>query len=330
MDIPRPDLSISIVSLNRPDLVRQCLSSIDTCTRGVSYEVHLVAHDYDSDALREIERLHPGLVVHSVSGIRGFSANNNVALHAARGRYVAILNDDTILSSDVFGELVRFLDAHADVAAACPVLRHPGGELQVGVRGRLTLWSLMAQQLKLDRLVPAAWAMRLGAMDRPWLPPHAGEAVDIEAGSGACFVARRAAFAEIGFLDEAYFLGPDDVDWTQRLRQRVGRVVLLPRVSLTHLGGATLGRRSRAVLPAVYAGYYTFLRRYSGPLAEWVARTTLGVVWSAALAMAWGVVWLVSGADRARMMMDARRACVGLAFSRLPSAEIFARQVRQD
>ncbi len=331
METARPDLSISIVSLNRPDLVRQCLRSIVAWTRGVSYEIHLVAHDYDRGALQEIELFHPGLVVHPVSGIRGYSQNNNVALRAARGRYVGILNDDTILSTDVFAELVRFLDAHGDVAAACPVLRYPGGALQVGVRGRLTLWSLTVQQLKLDRLVPTAWAMRLGAMDRPWLPPpQVGGALDIEAGSGACFVARRDAFEQIGFLDEAYFLGPDDVDWTQRLRRRVGRVVLLPQVSLTHLGGATLSRQYCAVLATVYAGYYTFLRRYSGLVAEWVARTVLGFAWSGAVALGWGVLWLVSRAERARIMMRARWACARLAFSSLSSSAIFARLVGRD
>ncbi len=329
MDSARPDLSISLVSLNRPDLVRQCLTSIDTFTRGVTYEVHLVAHEYEPEALREIERRHPGLVVHSVSGIRGFSQNNNVALRAARGRYVAILNDDTILSSDVFGELVHLLDAHSEVAAACPVLRHADGSLQVGVRGRLTPWSWFVQQVKLDRLVPARWAMRLGAMDRPWLP-EGRDPVDIQAGSGACFVARREAWEKIGFLDEAFFLAPDDVDWTQRLRRNAGRVVLVPSISLTHLGGATLGAKYRAVLPAVYAGCYTFLRRYYGPVAEWAARIGLGFAWSAALAVGWGVVWLVSGGERARMMMHARRACAGLAFSQLPSPAIFARMVRQD
>jgi GT2 family glycosyltransferase len=328
MDVRRPDLSISIVSLNRPDLVRQCLGSIEGSTRGVTYEVHLVANDYDAAALQEIARRQPALVVHAVSGVRGFSANNNVALRAARGRYLAILNDDTILSSDVFAALVRFLDAHPDVAAACPVLRHPDGALQVGVRGRLTPWSLLAQQLKLDRLLPAAWAMRLGAMDRPWLPADGAEAVDIEGGSGACFVARREAFERIGFLDEAFFLGPDDVDWTQRLLRHAGRVVLLPAVSLTHLGGATLGSRYWAVLPSVYAGYYTFLRRYHGQAAEWAVRVILGFAWSGLLAAGWGAVSLLAGSARARMLTRARWECVRFAFSRLSSPEVFARLLR--
>lgn len=328
MNAPRPDLSISIVSLDRPDLVRQCLTSINVFTRGVTYDVHLVAHDYDPETLREIERGHPELVIHSVSGIRGFSQNNNVALRVARGRYLAILNDDTVLASDVFGALIDYLERHAEVAAACPVLRYPDGSLQAGVRGRLTLWSLLVQQFKLDRLVPAAWALRLGAMDRPWLPSHGAEAVDIEAGSGACFVARREAFERIGFLDEAYFLGPDDVDWTERLRRSAGRVVLLPGVSLTHVGGATLGRKYRAVLPTIYAGYYTFLRRHQGPAAEWVARVVLGCAWSALLTVGWGVVRLFSSADRPRVLMAARWECVRFAFSPLASPDVFARLAR--
>src|SRR5947207_1576256 len=102
----QPDLSISIVSLNRPDLVQQCLASVKACTGSVTYEAHVVAHDFDAATLDELARSHPGILIHRVSGIRGYSQNNNVALRAARGRYVAILNDDTIFGSDVFGQLV--------------------------------------------------------------------------------------------------------------------------------------------------------------------------------------------------------------------------------
>src|SRR5256885_15210642 len=166
MDPYRPDLSISIVSLNRLDLVEQCLRSVRECTRSVTYEVHIVAHDYDLGALEQLERSHPGAMIHRVAGIRGYSMNNNVALRAARGRYVAILNDDTVFRSDVLGDLVSFLEAHPDVVGACPVLRNQDGSLQLGFRGRLTPWSLALQPVKVDRLLPVSWARSLGAMDR--------------------------------------------------------------------------------------------------------------------------------------------------------------------
>lgn len=320
----QPDLSVSIVSLRSVDLARQCLASIAAHTTSVAYEVHLVAVNCDPSSLDDLRRDHPLLVVHQVSGVRGYSQNSNVALRAARSRYVVILNDDTVLSDDAFGKVVRFLDRHPDVAAVCPVLRNPDGTLQVGIRGRLTPAAFVAQQLKVDRLLPRRWAVRLGAFDRPWLPEQDGGPVDIEAGTGACFVARRDALEAIGFLDEEFFLGPDDVDWTMRLRRQVGRVVLLRDVSITHLGGATMAARYHAVLPTVYAGCYTFFRRYYGWGAEWLIRVVLGFAWSALLTVGWSAVWGLSRSPYARIMMRARWGCVRFALVRRSSPQVFA------
>src|SRR5712691_5025015 len=140
-------------------------------------------------------------------------------------------------------------------------------------------------------MLPVALALRLGAMDQPWVPAS-GEAVDIEAGTGACFVARRSAVEVVGFLDEGYHLGPDDIDWTHPLRRQVGRVVLLPGVSLTHLGGTTLGRTYYAALPSIFAGYYTYFRRFYGLAAEWGVRRSLGSVWYAFLGAGWRGDWM--------------------------------------
>jgi len=325
MTPPRPDLSISLVSLNRADLVHQCLTALEKNTDSISYEVHLVAHEYDPVALGDIVARHPGIVVHRVSGTRGYSQNNNVALRAARGRFVAILNDDTVVCGDLFGTLVRFLDGHPDVAGVCPVLRNPDGSLQMGVRGRFTPLSFAAGELRLDRLLPRRWAVHLGAFDRPWLPPETSRAVDTEAGTGACFVARREALEAIGLLDESYFLGPDDIDWSVRLRNQVGRVVLLPSANLIHFGSATLGRSYHAVLPAVYAGCYTFFRRHHGRLAEWFVRIALGFGWSGFLAVAWGVIARVQSSQHASTMWRARWNCVRFAFSRDPSPRVFSK-----
>jgi hypothetical protein len=109
------------------------------------------------------------------------------------------------------------------------------------------------------------------------------------------------------------------------LRRQVGRVVVLPGVSLTHLGGSTLGRRYGTVLPTTYAGWYTFVRRYDGRATEWAARLILGFALSGLLAAGWSAVWLLSGSGRAEIETRARWACVRFAFSRLSSPEIFAR-----
>jgi hypothetical protein len=103
--------------------------------------------------------------------------------------------------------------------------------------------------------------------------------------------------------------------------------VLLPDLSLTHLGGATMRSTYHAVLPTVYAGCYTFFRRYYGATAEWCIRFALGFGWSALLAAGWLVVWILAGSVRAGTMMRARWGCVRFAFSQCSSAQVFARLV---
>lgn len=319
-----PDASISLVSLNRPDLVRQCLESVVAFTRSIIYDVHLVAHDFEPGELVRLEERWPKMSVHRVSGIRGYSQNNNVALRAALGRYVVVLNDDTIFGADVLGEIVRFLDLHPEVVGACPVLRNRDGTLQVGVRGRFTPLAFVVSQLMLDRIPFLGRVLRRVTFDFPWAPSADAGPVDIDAGTGACFVVRRAALEAIGFLDEAYFLGPDDIDWSMRLRRQGGRIVLLPNLSLVHLGGSTLGGRYGAVMPAVFAGCYTLFRRHYGWAAEWVARIVLGFGWSAVLSVGWLVVWLVSRAPRAKLMVRARLGCVRFSLSPRNSTAVFA------
>ena len=314
-----------MVSLNRPDLAMQCLASIDKFTRSISYEVHLVALNFDEQALSSLLKSHPKVLVHRVSGVRGYSQNNNVALRAAGGRYAVILNDDTVLVDDLFGTIVRVLDARPDVVGACPVLRNPDGSLQMGFRGRFTPLAFVAEQLRIDRLMPRAWAIRLGAFDRPWLP-ESDHPIEIETGTGACFLARREALAAIGFLDETYFLAPDDIDWSVRLR-RLGRLLLFPKASLIHYGSTTLRPSHYAVVPTVYAGCYAFFRRYYGRLSEWMIRMVLGLLWSSTLCTAWTLVSIVTRSPRARIMRRARKNCVRFAFSSASTSEIFAQLI---
>jgi GT2 family glycosyltransferase len=316
-----------MVSLNRPDLVIQCLASVEEFTRSVSYEIHLVALNYDDRALAPILERFPRLVAHRVTGPSGYSQNNNIALKAAKGRYAVILNDDTVLTDDLFGQIVRVLDNEPDVVAACPVLRNPDGSIQMAVRGRFTPLSFMVEQLRLDRVIPRKWAIRLGAFDRTWLPEDARGPIDIQTGTGACFVVRKSALERIGFLDEEYFLSPDDIDWSVRLG-RIGRLVLLPQASLTHYASTTLKRSYVAVVPTVYAGCYTFMRRHYGRLSEWTVRFVLGLVWSAFLSAAWTVISVMGHSQRARIMRRARWNCVRFAFSLASSSDVFKKLSR--
>ena len=63
---------------------------------------------------------------------RGFSANYNDALRCARGRYLVILNDDTVLCDNAFGKMIDFLEEHSEVGGIGPRFLNPDGSFQLG------------------------------------------------------------------------------------------------------------------------------------------------------------------------------------------------------
>ena len=88
-------VSIVIVNMNKPDVLRTCLDSIIRHTHSVSYETFVVAYLYSKKNLIEMQTDYPWVRWIESNSIRGFSENNNLALRQATGDYCFIVNDDT-------------------------------------------------------------------------------------------------------------------------------------------------------------------------------------------------------------------------------------------
>jgi hypothetical protein len=54
---------------------------------------------------------------------------------------------------------------------------------------------------------------------------------------GACFLVRAAAAREVGLLDESFFMYCEETEWCHRFRRAGWQTLLIPAVSVTHLGG---------------------------------------------------------------------------------------------
>ena len=101
-----PTVSIVIVCMNRLDNLYPCLRGIEKCCSG-EFETLVVAYQFDESAFTRVKEDFPRVKFISSSSTRGFSENNNLALKQAEGEYCFVLNDDTLISEDVIGHLVR-------------------------------------------------------------------------------------------------------------------------------------------------------------------------------------------------------------------------------
>jgi GT2 family glycosyltransferase len=108
----RYELSIVIVSYNTKDLLRECLQTVHHETTGLAAEVLLVDNNSVDGSAAMVETEFPQVKLIRSTINLGFAGANNVALEAARGRYIILLNSDAFLSAGSIRLAFNHMNAH--------------------------------------------------------------------------------------------------------------------------------------------------------------------------------------------------------------------------
>ncbi|HEY0604256.1 MAG TPA: glycosyltransferase family 2 protein, partial [Herpetosiphonaceae bacterium] len=252
------DLSIIIVAYNSPDLLQATLESLARHTLGISYEL-IVVDNSPAPGIALPDHLAAQLQLIRNPQNAGFAAANNLGLRLSQGRYIALLNPDTLLHDDALSALVRWLDAHPDVGAVGPQLLQSDGLPQPYSHGSAPTPGYLIRRI-LSHLCGGYLHDWAGSQPKPadWV-------------AGTCMIVRRSAFEAVGGLDERFFLYFEDVDWGWRLRRAGWPVVFVPGVTITHIGGGSIGPHARRhydrSLVRLYAKYYGSLAGFGVWLA---------------------------------------------------------------
>ena len=257
-----PDISIIIVSWNTAKLLQECLESIYTHTKGITFEIFVVDNASSDGSARMVRDLFPGVKLIENSQNAGFSRANNQAIVLSEGRYLTLLNPDTLLIEDVFSKLVNYADQHADVGAIGPKLFNRDGKtIQYICARRLpTLFGSFCYNSGLSIRYPGS--RLLGRTNMTYWDRKTSR--DVEAISGACMMVRRQAVDEVGLMDENQFMYADDIDWCKRLVDARWRVYYFSDAAILHYGGESSKQmRALANLAAVKSTWY-YYRKHGG------------------------------------------------------------------
>ena len=227
------DLNIIIVSWNTRDLLKECLESIYRYTSGITFEVFVVDNASSDGSANMVRKLFPQVSVIANNHNVGFSKANNQAIKISNGKYIALLNPDTLLIKDIFNPLIAYLEVHNNIGAIGPkILSSDRESIQYACARRLpTLYLELIDYLKLDRKFPKFFK---GIYMFDW--DHKTSKY-VELLSGACMVIRRKAIDDIGLFDENQFMYADDVDLCKRLINSGWKIYYYADSSLIHYGG---------------------------------------------------------------------------------------------
>ncbi len=219
-----PDAVVSIVILARNQLehTRRCIASLDKHTPE-PHELVLVDNG-STDGTREyFESLlgRPNVRVVANASNRGFAAGNNQGFSLARGRRIAVLNNDTILTEGWLGGLADVLDAHPEAGIVGPVTNHASG----------------------PQVLPEAKYATLAEMEEfaaARAAEHGGRSAAARRLVGFCWLMRREVLDSIGGFDETFGSGNcEDDDYCLRAHQHGWKTRIATGVFVHHTGSRT-------------------------------------------------------------------------------------------
>lgn len=228
------DLSIVIVNWNTQELLRDCLHSVLAGLGDLETKVFVVDNASSDGSCDMVTSEFLEVTLMKSASNLGFAGGNNVALRCAVGRYVLLLNTDTLVHGSVLPDAVAWLDEHPECGVMGPRVLNTDGTVQASCSAFPSLSFLAMQALGLTRI--RRWdAYRMTGWDR-----SCERLVDVI--SGAAMFVRASAMAEVGLLDEAFFFYGEETDWCRRFANAGWELVFTPIPEITHFGNGSAER----------------------------------------------------------------------------------------
>lgn len=251
------DLSVIIVSFNVRDYLRRCLNSVKTATDNIDSEIFVVDNNSEDGTIKMMNDEFPEirLIINSVNC--GFSAANNQAIRISGGRFVLLLNPDTIVDKDTFISCINFLDSHPDGGAlGVRMINGEGMFLPESKRAFPTPLIAFFKIFGGSFLFPKSTSF-----NRYYLPQiDSRQTSYTEVISGAFMFIRREALNISGLLDEDFFMYGEDIDLSYRLIQTGFKNYYFAETQIVHFKGKSTSRKSYKDIRQ----FYKAMRIYAG------------------------------------------------------------------
>ncbi len=275
-----PRLAVVIVSYQTCELLRNCLRTLDDSLRrspDLQGEIWVVDNASKDGSAEMVARAFPQVRLLALPENVGFVRANNQALRAlgfdtastSQPDYVFLLNPDTEVLADAPARLARFLEKTPGAGLAGPRLLYPDGRLQHSAFAFPSLAQVFFDFFPLHgRLLESRWN---GRYPKQWYDK--GEPFPVDFILGAAMMARGEAVAQVGLLDERFFMYCEEIDWCWRMRKAGWDVLCVPTAVVMHHGAGTTRKFREEMFVALWRSRFRLYEKHRGArYAAWVRR----------------------------------------------------------
>ncbi len=269
-NLQSPDLSIIIVNWNVRELLRSCLQSIEGGCGALEVEVIVVDNASSDGSVAMLQTEFPWVHLIACEENVGFPRGNNLGLAQANGRFLYLLNPDTEIVGDALTVMVQYMDQHPGVGAIGSQLLFPDGRIQPSRRRFPSMLTGLFESTWLQPLAPRRLLRHYYAQDLP-----DDQIADVDWVMGASLMVRREVYAQVGGMDEAYFMYSEELDWCRRIKDAGWRVVYLPQAQVIHHEGKSSEQAVTARHVNFNRAKLRYFRKYHGRFAAALIRVVL-------------------------------------------------------
>ncbi len=244
------ELSIVIVSWNVKSLLRDCLSSIFAHKDELEIEVFVVDNASQDETCAMVRKHYPQVNLIQNKTNLGFTKANNQAIRVANGKYILVLNPDTIIRPKALTNMLDFIKENPRCGALGPRLLNPNGSLQLSCRSFPNLRTQLYTTLFLDVLFPKSKLFGQYLMSY-W--PH-DELKEVDQPMGAAVLFRKETLDQVGLFDENIFVFQDEVDLCYRIKRAGWKIFFTPESQIVHYGGQSF-KQWKGIQASLRGGY---------------------------------------------------------------------------
>lgn len=272
-------LSVIIVSYNVEGFLTQCLVSVERAISQVvadQIEVFVVDNDSVDGTCEIVKRKFPWVKLIENKENTGFSVANNQAIELAKGKYILLLNPDTVVSENTFKACIEYSDKNAKLGGlGVPMYDGDGAYLPESKRGIPTPWASMCRISGIYKLAPKSTNLNsyyAGHIDKD-------QTSQIDILSGAFMWMRAEALEQVGVLDEDFFMYGEDIDLSWRIIKGGWENHYLTDTQIIHYKGESTKKGSLNYVSVFYKAMLIFAaKHFEGSQAtffNWIIRLAI-------------------------------------------------------
>ena len=223
------DIEVSVITINYNGLEDTC-ALIETIPFNENMEVIVVDNASNNQEADIIAKRYPLVKVIKSERNLGFAGGNNLGIQAALGKYLFLVNNDTVFKDFNVQALIDRMESSPEIGIVCPKIRFAWGRNPIQFTGYTPLSKVTVR----NRAIGFGEDDH-GQYDAALLTPYA---------HGAAMLIRRDAIEKVGLMPECFFLYYEELDWSMMFTRAGYQIWYEPKCTIYHKESQSTGQNS--------------------------------------------------------------------------------------